>query len=152
MGMKEWYMDRMIGKMGPEKKRDMMSGMMDRFFESMSPEERKELMNAMMPRMMDKMFEGTSAEDRMDMMMTMMPKMMSRMFGGEEGAEGMPFRMPACGGDGGAEGSEAPEDFRPWECCPCRHVCEHGRKDREDAPPGDKAPQGAAGRSREPAP
>ncbi|MBM4248946.1 MAG: hypothetical protein FJ149_05855 [Euryarchaeota archaeon] len=132
MGVKEWYMDRMLDRMSPEERKGMMNSMMDKFFERLTPEEKKELLNSMMPRMMDKMLEGTTAEDRLGMMMTMMPTMMSRMFGGGEGGAGAPFDMPALFGGTGREsdGSGARGDFRPWECCPCRHLCEQGRKDR----------------------
>ncbi len=128
--MKDWYMDRTIKKMGPDEKRNMMSVMMDRFFESMTPAEKKDLMNAMMPRMMDRMFEGMSGEDRLELMATMMPRMMGQMFGGGEGAEGAPFRMPACGGEEGATaaGTSGLEAFKPWEVCPCRGFCEYGKK------------------------
>lgn len=130
MGMKDWYMERTIKKMGPDEKKGMMSGMMDKFFDSMTPAEKKDLMNAMMPKMMDRMFEGMSSEDKLELMGTMMPRMMSQMFGGEEGSAQGPFRMPACGGAEGAEGEGASVigDIRPWEMCPCRNFCEHGTK------------------------
>lgn len=141
--MKEWYMDRTIKRMGPEEKKGMMNGMMDRFFESLTPVERKELMDSMMPRMMDKMFEGMSAEDRMELMASMMPRMMSRMFGGGEGAPGVAFKMPVCGGKEGTEGTggEPAGDFKPWEMCPCREYCAQGRKAAQ-ATPESAAPAG----------
>jgi len=136
--MKDWYMDRTIKKMDPAEKKGMMNDMMDKFFESMTPAEKKELMNAMMPRMMDKMFEGMGSEDKLELMATMMPRMMSQMFGGAEGAAEGAFRMPACGGAEGSEGegSKAPGDFKPWEMCPCRTFCEHGKKGAHSAPLG----------------
>jgi len=130
MGMKDWYMDRTMKKMGPAEKKGMMSDMMDRFFESMTPAEKKDMMNAMMPKMMDRMFEGMSGEDKLELMATMMPRMMGQMFGGGEGAAEGQFRMPACGDGEGAEGpgAGATGDFKPWEMCPCRNFCEQGRK------------------------
>ncbi len=57
---------------------------------------------------------------------------------GWEGDGEAPFRMPACGGAEGSEGAgaKAPGDFRPWEMCPCRNFCEHGKKTVGAAPQG----------------
>jgi len=134
--MKDWYMDRTVKKMSPDEKKGMMNAMMDRFFESMTAEEKKEMMSAMMPKMMDKMFEGMSGEDKLELMGTMMPRMMAQMFGGGGGgAKGM-TRMPACGsaaeGQGAAAAGQA--DFKPWEVCPCREFCEHGKKQERIQP------------------
>ncbi len=136
MGMKDWYMDRMMNKMSPDEKKGMMNAMMDKFFESMTGKEKKEMMNTMMPKMMDKMFEGMSGEDKLGLMGMMMPRMMAQMFGGREGEAKAMMPVPACG-PGTEDGRAAPglnADFRPWECCPCRNYCVEGRRDDKRQP------------------
>jgi len=151
MGIKEWFMDRSVRKMSKEEKQSMMNTMKDKFFASMSVAEKKEMMNTRMPKMMEKMFEGMSSKDKQELMMAMMPKMMegmdmsammpqmmekmmwseggmpfmmrqmmkSMMGGGKEGEKGQPCPMPVM---------ETQKDFKPWECCPCRKLCEVGFK------------------------
>jgi len=134
LGLKEWYMKRMVRGMSREEKQSMMEKMMGEFFASMTSEEKKELMKQMMPKMMEKMMEGMTVEDKQELMGSMMPAMMSQMFGGEgtmpsmmmqmmkgmmssekEGEKGERPRMPVL---------ETQEDFKPWEFCPCRKLCE----------------------------
>ena len=130
MGMKEWYMDRTVKSMSAQEKKSMMTTMMDKFFDSMTAEEKKDMMNAMMPLMMDRMFQGMGPEDKLELMTTMMPKMMAQMFGGGVVTPGMMMKMPACGqgAEGEALASGPIADIKPWECCPCRNFCEHGKK------------------------
>jgi hypothetical protein len=105
----ENFMDQMMGSMSSEDKEKMMSKMMEKFFEGMTSEEKQK----MTEKMMSKMMSGMSMSD-------MMPLMMSKMMGGMMGSK--------------KEGKENPrmpdmktkEDFRPWEFCPCRKLCEKG--------------------------
>ena len=80
--MKEWYMDRMMKKMTPQERRDMMDNMMDKFFANMTVQEKKEMMANMMPKMMDNMLKDMSNSEKQELMMSMMPQMMGMMFGG----------------------------------------------------------------------
>ncbi len=78
--------------------------------------------------MMEKMMEGLSAEDRQELMGSMMQGMMSQMFGGEGG---MPSMMSGENSGENKVNPSAPvmktdEDFRPWEFCPRRILCEKG--------------------------
>ena len=129
--VREWFANRMFRKMGEEERQGMMNMMMDKFLADMSPDERKQIMRTMMPRMMETMFEGISAEDRRELMMSMMPMMMSQMFSGETGMPSMVMRMMR-GMSASEEGlpqmqdTEAREEFKPWECCPCRGFCRKG--------------------------
>jgi len=109
MGLKEWYMKRMVRGMSREEKQSMMEKMMDEFFASMTSEDKKELMKQMMPKMMEKMMEGMTAEDKQELMGSMMPSMMTQMFAGmkdEEKSKIMEKMMPTMmsqmfGGEGG---------------------------------------------------
>lgn len=94
MNLKEKMMERMMGKMSAEEKKEMMNAMMEKFFGSMTAEEKRE------------------------MMQEMMPKMMARMMGGDPGDGGGPMagmmgmmRSMMCAGDHGEEG------FNPMEMC-----------------------------------
>jgi Mg/Co/Ni transporter MgtE len=140
--------------MSKEEKQSMMDKMMDKFFASMTQDEKKEMLAKMMPRMMDKMFEGMTSKDRSELMTTMMPtmmsqmfsdtsadqrsslmgqimpKMMSRMFGREgEMPPTMTQMMKSMTSNGKAKESQVPTmethgDFKPWEFCPCRKLCQ----------------------------
>jgi len=118
--------------MSREEKQSMMEKMMDEFFASMTSEEKKELMSQMMPEMMEKMLEGLTAEERRELMSSMMPAMMSQMFGGEGGMPAMMMQMMR--GMMSSENSpqmpvmKTQEDFKPWEFCPCRKLCEKAFK------------------------
>jgi hypothetical protein len=135
LGLKEWYMKRMVRGMSSEEKQSMMEKMMDEFFASMTSEERKELMKQMMPKMLEKIMEGMTAEDKQELMGSMMPAMMSQMFGGEGGMPSMIMQMMRSMMSSEKEGErprmpvmETQEDFKPWEFCPCRKLCEKGFK------------------------
>ncbi len=147
-------MNRSIKNMSKEAKQSMMDKMMDKFFASMTQDEKKEMLAKMMPRMMDKMFEGMTSKDRSELMSTMMPammsqvfsdtsadqktglmgqimpKMMSRMFGREGEMPPMMTQMRKSMTSNGKSGEaqvrpiETHGDFKPWEFCPCRKLCE----------------------------
>ena len=101
-------MGKMMGSMSSEEKEKMMENMMGKFFESMTSEEKQKMMENMMSKMMGGM-----------KMSEMMPMMMSKMMGGMMGRkkEGEGSSKPAM---------ETPKDFKPWEFCPCRKLCEKG--------------------------
>ncbi|MCP8312835.1 MAG: hypothetical protein H3Z53_00455 [archaeon] len=131
-------MKRMVKGMSREEKQSMMAKMMDEFFASMTSEEKKDLMKQMMPKMMEKMMEGMTVKDKQELMGSMMPAMMSQMFGGEGGMPSMMMQTMKgmMGGEKKGEEGEFPrmpvmetqEDFKPWEFCPCRKLCEEGFK------------------------
>jgi len=106
--MMDEFMGKMMGGMKPEEKESMMEKMMEKFFQDMKPEEKQKIMENMMSKMMG----GMNMSEMMPMMMS---KMMGGMMGGkkEEGRSTMP-------------GAETRENFKPWECCPCRNLCEKG--------------------------
>ena len=112
--MMEWIM----GKMKPEEKERMMKKMMEKFFASMTEEEKQKIMEQMMPKMM----EGFNM---MDMMSKVMPQMMSKMMDDKE-MPMMKMMQEMCGKMG--EG-----DFKPWECCPCKKLCEEGFKKKSES-------------------
>jgi len=93
LGLKEWYMKRMVRGMTSEEKQSMMEKMMDEFFASMTSEQKKELMEKMMLKMTEKMMEGMTSEDKQELMASMMPAVMSQMFGGEGGMPSMMMQM-----------------------------------------------------------
>ncbi|MEM2098855.1 MAG: hypothetical protein QXU99_03800 [Candidatus Bathyarchaeia archaeon] len=81
--------------------------------------------------------EGMTAKDKQELMGSMMPAMMSQMFGGESGMPSMMMQMmrSMMGGEKGKKRDrpfmpvmETQEDFRPWEFCPCRKLCEEAFK------------------------
>ena len=110
LGLKEWYMKRMVRGMSREEKQSMMEKMM----EGMTAEDKQELMGSMMPAMMSQMFGGEGG------MPSMMMQMMKSMIGGKrEGEKRESPRMPVM---------ETQEDFKPWEFCPCRKLCEKAFK------------------------
>jgi len=109
-------MKRMVRGMSKEEKQSIMEKMMDEFFASMTSEDKKELMSSMMPAMMTQMFGGESG------MPSMMMQMMKSMMGGEKEKE-KHQTMPIM---------ETEEDFKPWEFCPCRKLCEKAFKKKSD--------------------
>ena len=102
--MVEEFMEKMMSNMQPGEKEGMMEKMMGKFFEQMKPEDKRKMMESMM----SKMIGGMNMSEMMPMMMS---KMMGR--GGEGESSGKP-------------GLANREDFKPWECCPCRDLCEKG--------------------------
>jgi hypothetical protein len=82
---------------------------MENFFKNMKPEDRQKMMQNMMSKMMGDM-----------KMSDMMPLMVSKMMGDKKKGEqsGMPCM-------------DKPEDFKPWEFCPCRNLCENGFEKRD---------------------
>ncbi|MCJ7515818.1 MAG: hypothetical protein MUO89_07635 [Dehalococcoidia bacterium] len=102
-------MEQMMGGMSSEEKEKMMSKMMEGFLEGMTSEEKQK----MMEKMMSKMMGGMNVSE-------MMPLMMSKMMGGIMGGKKEGKENP-CMPD-----METKEDFRPWEFCPCRKLCEKG--------------------------
>lgn len=109
--------------------------MMNEFLASMTSEEKKEMTIQMMPKMMERMMEGMSTEDKQELMSSMMPSMMSQMFGGEGGMPSMMMQMMKGMMGSEREGKcprmpfmETQEDFKPWEFCPCRKLCEKAFK------------------------
>ena len=104
-------MEQMMGSMKSEEKEKIMENMMEKFFEGMTSEEKQK----MTEKMMSKMMGGMNMSE-------MMPMMMSKMMGGMMGAkkEGEHSRMPDM---------ETKEDFKPWDFCPCRKLCEKGFKE-----------------------
>lgn len=97
-------MEQMMGSMSSDEKEKMMENMMGEFFESMTAAEKQKMMENMMSKMMGGMN-----------MSEMMPMMMSKMMGGKKGSEHS--GMPAM---------ETQKDFKPWEFCPCRTLCQKG--------------------------
>ena len=110
LGLKEWYMKRMVRGMSREEKQ----GMMEKMMEGMSTEDKQELMGSMMPAMMSQMFGGEGGMP--SMMMQMMKSMMSSE---KEGESGEHPSMPVM---------ESREDFNRWELFPCRKLCKEGFK------------------------
>jgi hypothetical protein len=106
--MMESFMEKMMGSMSSEEKEKMMENMMEKFFESMTSEEKQK----MTENMMSKMMGGMKMSEMMPMMMS---KMMGGMMGGKK--EGEHSHMPDM---------ETKGDFKPWEFCPCRKLCEKG--------------------------
>ncbi len=82
---------------------DFMEQMED-FFKDMKPEDRQKMMQNMMSKMMGGMN-----------MSELMPLMMSKMMGDKKKGE-----------QSGMACMDKPEDFKPWEFCPCRNVCQNG--------------------------
>jgi len=122
MSMMDGMMDFMMGRMSEEEKENMMDRLMEKFFADMTAEEKQK----MMEKMMAKMMEGVN-------MMDVMPKMMMGMMGGEGRMSSMMKNM--MGSDKGGKGErpfmpvmETQEDFKPWEFCPCRKLCEKAFK------------------------
>ena len=101
-------MEQMMGSMSSDEKEKMMENMMEKFFQSMTAEEKQKMMGNMMSKMMGNMN-----------MSEMMPMMMSKMMGGMMGRkkEGEPSSSPA---------TETQKEFKPWEFCPCRNLCQKG--------------------------
>lgn len=138
----EWYIKGILGGMSREEKQSMMVKMVDGFFSSMTPEEKKELMKQMMPRMMEKIIEGMTRRDKQELISTIMPAIMSQMFGGG-GIPSMKAEMMTSlvSGEKEAERGEAPrmpvmetqEDFKPWEFCLCKKLCEEGFKKKSES-------------------
>ena len=89
----------------------MMDEFMGKMMGGMKPEEKE----SMMEKMMEKFFQDMKPEEKQKIMENMMSKMMGGMMGGkkEEGRSTMP-------------GAETRENFKPWEFCPCRNLCEKG--------------------------
>jgi len=91
-------------------------------------------MKQMMPKMMEKMMEGMTVEDKQELMYSMMSAMMSQMFGGEGGMPSMMMQRMS------SEKEEYPhmpvmetrEDFKHWEFCPYRKLCEKAVKEKSD--------------------
>jgi len=81
LGLKEWYMKRVVRGMSKEEKQSIMCEMMDEFFANMTSEEKKELMKQMMLKMMEKIMDGMTTEDKQELMGPMMPAMMAQIFG-----------------------------------------------------------------------
>jgi len=125
----EKIIEKMMGKMTPEEKEKMMEKMMEKFFGNISKEEKQKIMEKMMSKMMESMDMSEMMSKMMTKMMeaksgmpSMMMQMMKNMMGGEkEGAKKEHPPMP---------GMEKREDFKPWECCPCRKLCEEGFKNK----------------------
>jgi hypothetical protein len=77
MGMKEKFMDGMIGGMSPEEKKAMMKEMMEKFFAGVSDEEKRDMMKDMMGHMAGGPGAGPGGDNPMMDMMGMMESMMS---------------------------------------------------------------------------
>jgi hypothetical protein len=84
----------------------MMAEMMPRMMEGVS-------MTVIMPQIMAAMMRGGQQPGNMMGMMPMVSSMMGSRAKSGEGEEPLPVM-------------ESPEDFRPWESCPCRKLCERG--------------------------
>lgn len=112
MGHKEKIMEGMMGKMTPEKRKEMMEAMMEYFFSAMSKEDKQKMMEGMMEN-----FTGAmNADERKNMMRGMMSKMMGKMMG--EGSESMMGMMASMMGHrmtGENKGKE--NSGTPWDMC-----------------------------------
>lgn len=138
MGIKGWFMKRTVRGMSGEEKESMMEKMMEEFFAGMTSEEKKGLLQQMMPQMMENMMKGLTSKDRQELMGSMMPSMMAQMFGGEGGMPSMMMQMMGNMPFNEKEGEkpcmpfmETPENFKPWEFCPCRKHCENSPQETE---------------------
>ena len=76
MGMMGKMMEFMMGRMGKEKKENMMEEMMPKMMGMMGGGKGKGGMMDMMSQMMPKMMEGMGSGDMMETMHEMMPRMM----------------------------------------------------------------------------
>ena len=85
----------------------MAEDFMQRMISGMKPEDKEK----MVEKMMGKFFEDMKPEEKQKMMENMMSKMM----GGKKESEHS--SMPAM---------ETQKDFKPWEFCPCRNLCQKG--------------------------
>ena len=147
MGPMNRVIEAMISRMSKEDKQQMMNNLTDKFLAGMTDEDKQKMMNDMM----SKFLASTTFGERQNMMAEMMPRMMegvsmtvimpqimaAMMRGGQQQGNMMSM-MPIITSMMGSraksgEGEEpympvmeSPEDFRPWESCPCRKLCERG--------------------------
>lgn len=146
MGPMNRVVKAMLSRMSKEDKQQMMSNLTDKFLAGMTDEDKQKMMNDMM----DKFLASTTFGERQNMMAEMLPKMMegvsmtvimpqiiaSMMRGGQQPGNMMsmmPMMMSMMGsraksgeGEEPLPAMESSEDFRPWESCPCRKLCERG--------------------------
>jgi hypothetical protein len=148
MGPMNMVIKAMLGRMSKEDKQQMMSNLTDKFLAGMTDEDKQKMMNDMM----GKFLASTTFGERQNMMAEIMPRMMegvsmtvimpqimaAMMRGGQQQQQGnmmgmMPMMMSMMGSRAKSGEGEEPlpvmessEDFRPWESCPCRKLCERG--------------------------
>ena len=149
MGLMNRAMEAMASRMSKEDKERMMNNITDKFFRGMTDDEKQRIMN----NMMDRFLASMTPSERQKMMAEMIPKMMegismamimpqmrsAMMRGGRQEGGMMNMRpmmvsmMGSSAEPGKSERSympvmESPEDFKPWQFCPCRKLCERGFK------------------------
>ena len=144
MGSMNRVIEAMISRMSKEDKQQLMNNLTDKFLAGMTDEDKQKTLNDMM----DKFLSSTTFGERQNMMAEMLPKMMegvsmtvimpqimaAMMRGGQQPGNMMSM-MPimssmmgsrAKSGEGEELLMESSEDFRPWESCPCKKLCERG--------------------------
>ena len=136
MGLMNRVIGAMIGRMSNDDKQQMMNSLSDKLFAGMNDEDKQKIMRDMM----GKFLASTTPSERQNMMAEIVPRMMegvsmamimpqmmaAMMRGGQQPGGIMPTMMSMMGGRPSMPAMESAEDFRPWESCPCRKLCERG--------------------------
>lgn len=135
MGLREWFMNRIIARMSHA----MIAKMMDRFLAGLSSEERRGLMEQMMPHMTAKMIEGMSDEETQTVIGSMVPTVMAQMLSGQGEMSSIMKQMTknlmtSTKGQKeegqGTSNIKTEKELKPWESCPYRNLCQEGFKER----------------------